>query len=100
MTRLSPKDRKASILNAAIRMALLHGYQKTTRLDIAIAADCSEALVSAYFGTMTQMRRAVVRHAIKIRKIPIIAQALAAEDPQAMKAPMELRIEAAARLTK
>jgi AcrR family transcriptional regulator len=98
MSRQNPKDRKASILDAAIRMSRHYGYIEVTRADIAHAAECSEALVSSYFGTMTQVRRAVVRAAIQHRDLVIIAQALVAKDAQAMKAPEELRKAAVATL--
>ena len=96
MTRLAPKDRQASILDAALRMARLHGYQKITRADIALAAECSEALVSSYMGTMVQVRRAVVRAAIKQKDLTVLAQALAAKDSHAQKAPEDLRRAAVA----
>jgi AcrR family transcriptional regulator len=94
MTRQTPSDRHASILDAALRMSRLHGYQNVTRADIAGAAKCSEALVSSYFGTMPQVRRAVMRHAIKLRDLQILAQGLAAKDSHAMKAPEDLRLAA------
>src|SRR5271166_2987018 len=100
MSRLSPKDRQASILASATRMAHLHGYQRITRADVAMAAECSQALVSSYFGTMIQLRRAVVRAAIKNRDVVIVAQALAADDAHIKKAPEELRRAAAASLVK
>lgn len=69
-----------------------------TREGIAKVAGCSDALVSAYFNTMTQMRRAVVRNAIVTQDLPVLAQALVLRDPQAMKAPEELRRAAAAQV--
>jgi AcrR family transcriptional regulator len=94
MSRQSPADRQASILDASLRMARLHGYQNVTRADIAVAAKCSEALVSSYFGTMVQVRRAVMRAAIKTHDLQILAQGLAARDPHAMRAPEDLRLAA------
>jgi AcrR family transcriptional regulator len=98
MSRQNPLERKASILDAALRMSRLHGYQNVTRADISGAAGCSEALVSSYFGTMPTLRRTVVRAAIKQRDLGIIAQALVAKDPHAQKVPVELRVEALATL--
>lgn len=93
--RQDPADRKASILDAAIRISHSYGYQRITRANVAGAARCSEALVSSYFNTMVQLRRAVLRAAIAERDLVIIAQALAAKDPHVMKAPYELRQTAA-----
>lgn len=96
--RLDPTDRRAAILDAAMRTSRTYGYRETTRKDIADAAKCSEALVSSYFGTMVQMRRAIVRRAIDIRDLEIIGQALAAKDRHVAKASANDRIEALARL--
>lgn len=96
--RLEPKDRRAEILDAAMRMSRLYGYRETTRKDIADAAKCSEALVSNYFGTMVQVRRAIVRRAVEIRDLAIVGQALAAKDKHAAKAPLNLRVAALASL--
>jgi AcrR family transcriptional regulator len=71
-------------------MSRNYGYQNVTRADIASAAGCSEALVSSYFGTMVQVRRAVVRAAIKQRDLAIIAQAIAANDPHVKRASVDL----------
>jgi AcrR family transcriptional regulator len=98
MSRLNPADRHALILAAALRISRLHGYQKVTRADIALAAECSEALVSSYLGTMVQVRRAVIRAAIKNRDLIVLAQALAAKDSHAQKAPDELKRAAVATL--
>jgi AcrR family transcriptional regulator len=93
--RQDPADRKASILAAAVRISHSYGYHRITRANVAGAAQCSEALVSSYFGTMTQLRRAVLRTAIAQRDLVIVAQALAAKDPHVMKASQELRQTAA-----
>jgi AcrR family transcriptional regulator len=89
--RLDPKDRRAEILDAALRMSRLHGYREVTRADIAGAAKCSEALVSSYWGTMVQMRRAIVRAAIDRRDLTLVAQAIVATDKHAAKLTAELR---------
>jgi hypothetical protein len=47
---------------------------------------------------MVQVRRSVVRAAIKQRDLAIVAQALAAKDLHAQKVPVELRVEALATL--
>lgn len=90
--RLNPTDRRAEILDAAIRTSRTYGYRETTRKDIADAARCSEALVSSYFGTMTQMRRAIIRRAIDIEDLAILAQAITAKDAHVAKIPEALRI--------
>jgi AcrR family transcriptional regulator len=96
--RLEPLVRLEQILDAALRMSRLYGYRDMTRKDVAGAAKCSEALVSSYFGTMVQLRRAVVRAAIDQKDLAIIGQALAAKDKHAQKAPLDLRVAALASL--
>jgi len=89
--RQDPKDRREEILQAAIRMAEHYGYRSVTRADIAGAAKCSEALVTHYFSTMTQMRRQIMRAAIKRSNFQIVGQGLAMADPVAQKAPEVIR---------
>lgn len=85
------KHRKKQILDGALNAAAAHGYTNMSRAQVADASGCSAALVSHYFGTMTQLRRAVMRHAVSCERLSVIAQGLALKDPQALKAPEELR---------
>lgn len=91
MKRLKPADRHALILDHARRLASLHGYTKISRESIATASGCSPGLVSAYFGTMVKMRRAIMGEAIRTRDLKIIGQGLACRDKRALGAPEELR---------
>lgn len=91
MTRLKPTDRKKQILDAALDLAERRGYSTITRDSIATAAGCAPGLVSAYFGTMINFRRDIMRAAIREERLPIIAQGLAAKDPHARKAPDPLK---------
>jgi AcrR family transcriptional regulator len=92
--RLTPKQRRVQIMDAALDVAERMGYHQMRREDIATKADVSNALVSKYFGTMKQMRRAVMRHAIKVERYKIIVQGLAMNDPTAKKADTEIKIKA------
>lgn len=86
MTRMLPAARKADILTAALAVAAEPGgWAALTRKGVADRAQCAEALVSRYFGTMPQLRRAVMRAAVTSEYIPVIAQGLAAGDKQAQK---------------
>ena len=96
--RQNPKDRKADILAAAVRMSALHGYHRVTREDIALAAKCSPTLVTHYFSTMTYLRRAIMRAAIHTQCLAVVAQGLAMADPVAQKAPQAVRDAAVATL--
>lgn len=98
MKRLDPKVRKESILAVAVDRAVIHGLNGLRRDDIALSAGVANGLVTRYFGTMTKLRRAVVRAAIHNENLPLIAQALAIRDKDAQKAPEELKKRALASL--
>lgn len=92
--RMKPEVRREYILGVALDLAEVKHYLKITRFQLAEQCDISEGLVTHYFGTMTKLRRDIIRHAIKERRLPIIAQGLTSNDPHARKAPPELQREA------
>lgn len=73
-------------------------FMKVTRFDIAEVAGVSEPLITHHLGTMTDLRRDVIRHAIVQKRLKIIAQGLAIGDAHACKAPQELKDQALALL--
>lgn len=89
--RMAPADRREQILDAAVGMAKDIGFQKITRDGVAVRAGVAMGLVTRYFGTMCQLRRAVMRSAVRRGVIPIIAEGLAIGDPHARKAGPELK---------
>lgn len=96
VTHLPAKERKAQIIDHALREAARVGYLNVTREGIAKSAEISPALVTNYLGTMTKLRRSIMRHAVALEHLPVIAQGLASRDAQALKASAELRARAAA----
>lgn len=94
--RMNPKERRAQILGAAVVVAARLGYMQMKREDIAGEAGVSDALVSKYFNTMVQMRRATLRRAIKIKNHAVIAQGIIAKDGITLKVPEELKAAALA----
>jgi len=97
-TRANPKLRRIHILNVAVDMAKTAGYNRITRDKIAEGAGVSMGLVTHYFGTMSQLRTAIMRRAVKQGILEIIAQGLANGDDHAKNAPVELKMEATALL--
>lgn len=95
MKRMQPDARKAEILAAALDTARAVGYRHVSREAIAATAECSPGLVSAYFGTMPALRRAIMSAAIARRDLVVLAQGLAAGDSKARAAPEALRRAAA-----
>jgi AcrR family transcriptional regulator len=91
--REKPEDRHQLILDAAVIVAARDGLSKMKREAVAEQAGVSSGLINRYFHTMPQLTRAVVRAAIFTEppNLAIVADALMARDPQALKASPELR---------
>lgn len=90
-TRKKPAVRKEEILAAALPLAEDDGYQNVTRDEIAAAAGVSGPTVQYHFGTMAQLRRDLMRHAIRQNCLRVIGQGVACGDAQAAKVPEEMR---------
>lgn len=97
-TRMKPADRKEAILAAAVATASKIGFANLRLRTVAEAAECNHSLVISHFATMIQLRRAVMRYAIKTEVLPIIAQGIAIGDPTAVKVSPTLRKAALATL--
>lgn len=83
--------RKQELLEVAIKLANEGNYLTLTRQDIAREADVSPSLVPHYFGTMDNLREAIIREAIKRKLARIIAHGLANQNPLVRQAPVETR---------
>lgn len=94
-SRTNPGLRKAQILTVAIELAKEKGYREITRDGVAESAGVSMGLVTRYFGTMKQLKTAVMRSAVKQGIPEIVAQGLANGDAHAKKASVELKARAA-----
>lgn len=99
-SRRDPETRKALILAAALTVAERVGISSITRKGIAAEAYVSESLVNKYLGTLPQLRRTVMRQAVKHEVLSVIAQGLASGNAYAQKASDELKARALASLTK
>lgn len=91
--------RKEEILIAAAKLAERVGYQNVKRESLAREIGCSASLLSYHFGTMDQLRRGIMRHAIRCNLLTIVAQGLVVGDPHAKKVPDNIKREALASLT-
>jgi AcrR family transcriptional regulator len=92
--RKHKKIRKEMILCTAIEMSLKVGYQHLIRDKVAKKAGISGALVNKYFGTIETLKKEVLRVAIEKGIIEIVAQGLGMRDPDALKAPEEIKQKA------
>ena len=98
MPRSDPKQRKAQIMEAALTLARRNGFESVRMEGIANEAGCVNGLVVHYWGTMSQLRRAIMREAVRIEDLQLVAQGLAVGHPAARKAPQALKEQAAAYL--
>lgn len=96
--RMKPADRRAEILDAAVRTAAAVGFMRMTRDDIARTAGCTGGLVSARLGTMEKLRDEVMRQAVKHEVLQVVAEGMALRHRHAIKAPADLQKRAAASL--
>jgi hypothetical protein len=90
-TRTDPELRKDQILNIAINLAIIIGCHRLTRDEIASKADVSMGLVTNYFGTMKQLKRTVMRAAIKRKISAIVAFGIVDDNVYAKKVKGELK---------
>lgn len=89
--RLTKDARRDQLMAAALLLAANTRYDRITRNQIAEAAGVVGSLVQHYFGTMPQLRRSIMRAAVDQEVLHVIAQGLVDRDPQALKAPDQLK---------
>lgn len=92
--KLEARQRIAQILAAALELAPKVGYQKLTREAVAQRLGIPPSLIPYHMGTMAEFRRQVMREAVRVECLPVIAQGIAASDRHALKASPELRARA------
>ena len=91
-----PTHARDGLMTAALIVAERDGYRQMSCEAVAIQAQCSRALIAKYFGTMSQLRRAVMRAAVARGNLPVIAQGLAAGDANAHEASVQAKYDALA----
>ncbi len=93
--RMKPEARRDDILRAALQIASngTH-YLKVTREQIANVAKVSGPAVQYHFKTMTQLRKQLMRAAVKQECLPVIAQGVVSRDTVALRAPDDLKLRA------
>lgn len=92
--RLDPKDRKKAILDKAVELAQEVGYQNVTQAEVAERAGVARSLITHYFKCMDELKREIMRDAIKWELHDIVLQGLAAKCPVASTAPLRLKAKA------
>jgi AcrR family transcriptional regulator len=87
------KQRAAALLQAALHAANTHGWHTLTHESIAAQAEVSPSLVKVRLGTIVEVRRAVMRAAVKQRVLRVVAEGLIDGDRAARRADAALRAE-------
>lgn len=85
------KGRDQRILDAAIECAKESGYRHITREDVAARAGVAVGTVNNAYGTMLELKGAVMQAAVEREIIEIVAQGLADGSDIVRAAPAELR---------
>ena len=79
------------ILESALHVAERDGFINLVRSTIAEHAKCSQGKVNMAFGTMTKLKRAVMRQAIHKQILSVIADGILLKMACCMKLDQELR---------
>lgn len=103
LKRKAPEVRKDEILAAAIALAACAHYAQVTRDQIGARIGVTGTAVQYHFGTMRQLRTAIMRSAVKragvdsddTTALRVVAQGLLAKEPHAMRASAGVRLDAA-----
>ena len=83
-----------------MQCAKLWGYCHVTRQQIALEAGVSTGLVSHYLGDMDELKKSLIKEAIRVDDRDVLAQGLALKDPVALDAPFEQKQKAIHELLK
>lgn len=75
-------DRRAQIIEAGLTQARIADYWNVDRSAICREAGCVPGLINHYFGTISQLRRAIMGEAIRRGDLTIIAQGIMHRDPR------------------
>ncbi len=99
MPRLTPKIRCELILSHALKLASEPGGWSTLTLaKIANEVSCTHGLILHHFGSITALRRKLVKIAVKEENFDVLIQALMAGDPEAKRMEPLLRKKAFAHI--
>lgn len=85
---------KERILDVAHGMAISNGFNSLTRDSVAIEAGVAQGTVNHVYGTMAELRNEVMRRALELEDLRLIAQGIACGNQVALSAPQELRLKA------
>ena len=84
-------ERRQNLLQAARQICERDGLQALSVTAVGKKSGISQSAVSQHFTTRQQMTRALMRAAIENEWLIVIAQGVSCRDPDALKAPDELK---------
>ncbi len=96
--RMKPSESKAHLLVAAVKAAEVYGYSNFNRDHISEFSGKSATLITAYYPTVKQLKRAIMRYAIHNEVLSIVAEGIVTGCQQAKKADPELKQKALANI--
>lgn len=96
MKKRTRKNSKIAILEVAVIVARKSGLHKFSRIDVAKEANVGEGTVSYHFGTMPELRTAIVQNAVKNEILSILADARAGRESIGVPMSEDLRKKVAA----
>lgn len=76
IVRMNPEDRKAQLIDAAMRVAKRDGFQCMARFRVAQEAGITPGLIKRYFLDMDELSNAVARQAVRDGVSKVICEAL------------------------
>lgn len=91
---VDPDLRRSRVLESALALAQRDGYRKIRREDVAEQSGIAVGSVNLAFGTMQQLRDAVMTEAINRGLVGIVAEGIGNSDALAKAAPLSLRKKA------
>lgn len=94
-TRMNKAQLREKVLTTALDIACTYGFSTLTRDGVAITAGVSMGQINHAYGTMNQLRNAVMRAAVHGEHLSVIAHGLATDHHQAHKASESLQEKAA-----
>lgn len=79
--RLTPEQRRAEILDAAVAEAMEHGLYNFSIANVSRRLkNCSRSLIKSYFRSVSGIRCEVIKYAIHNDFAKIVAQAIVSDD--------------------
>jgi hypothetical protein len=89
--RMNPLARKQKILEAAIQIAIVSGYRNITRKEVSLLSGSASGLIGRYFNTVENLKKEVLKEAIKHEIMPILIENLSAREFDKIEISTELK---------